>query len=51
MPYGVALLASKSKISKAHWNKLDKSSIEGMDPKEVDNIEKGGSFLSRIGIF
>jgi hypothetical protein len=51
MSYGVALLVSKSKISKAHWNKLDKSSIERMDPKEVDNIEKGASILSRIGIF
>jgi hypothetical protein len=50
IPYGVALLASKSKISKAHWDKLDKSSIEGIDPEEADNIEKGGSFLSRVGI-
>jgi len=50
IPYGVALLASKSKISKKEWDKLDKSSIEGIDPKEADNIEKGGSFLSHIGI-
>ena len=51
MPYGVALLTSKSKIFKSHWNKLDKSSIDSMDPEEADNIEKGGSILSRIGIF
>jgi hypothetical protein len=51
IPYGVALLASKSKISKKEWDKLDKSSIEGIDPEEADNIEKGGSFLSRVGIF
>jgi hypothetical protein len=51
MPYGVALLASKSKISKEEWDKLDKSSIEGIDAEEADNIEKGASILSRIGIF
>ena len=50
IPYGVALLSSKSKISKAQWKRLDKSSIEGIDPEEADNIEKGGSFLSRVGI-
>ncbi len=50
IPYGVALLASKSKISKDHWDKLDKSSIDSIDPEEADNIEKGGSFLSRVGI-
>jgi hypothetical protein len=51
IPYGVALLASKSKISKDQWNKLDKRSIEGMDPEEAYNIEKGASILSRVGIF
>jgi hypothetical protein len=33
MSYGVALLASKSKISKEEWDKLDKSLIEGIDPE------------------
>jgi hypothetical protein len=46
IPYGVALIDSKSKISKDHWDKLDKSSIEKMNPEEV----KGYSILSRIEI-
>jgi hypothetical protein len=46
MSYGVALIDSKSKISKDHWDKLDKSSIEKMNPEEV----KGYSILSRVGI-
>jgi hypothetical protein len=50
IPYGVALIASKSKISKEEWEQLDKSSIDSMDPEEAYNIGKGVSILSRVGI-